>query len=55
MVVLAEHTFAPNQVITKTLLTSDALFSPQALRCCHRSRVRHRNSEKPAFAPGFEL
>jgi hypothetical protein len=55
MVVLAEHTFAPNQVFTKTLLTSDALFSPQALRCCHRSRVRRRNSEKPAFAPGFEL
>jgi hypothetical protein len=55
MVALAEHTFAPNRVITETLLTSDALFSPQALRCCHRSRVRRRISEKPAFASGFEL
>jgi hypothetical protein len=23
--------------------------------CCHRPRVRRRHSEKPAFAPGFEL
>jgi hypothetical protein len=51
MVALAEHTFAPNRVITKTLLTSDALFSPQVCaaataRACAVKFLRNRPSRR---------